>query len=202
MMCRLSPRYWMSRPGISADSPTAVVCRHPQTWFVDPLVGGGNPGMGCRRLPSMSKGGEAMTRRSHSRGRRKRATAKRTNRDLCILRGQRALVECASFVGHAKFNDLHDLIELPAAIKPNIFAAVPGPLVKAGITRAIGSTPTCRPTGHGRPVTVWQVADVPAAKRWLRHHPVHMTPVSEPFPRSAFRRPASMVTSEVRSMRP
>jgi hypothetical protein len=92
-------------------------------------------------------------------------------RDLWILRSRRALLECVLFVGHATADDLWDLIELPAGIDPRLFGAVPGALARAGLIRRVGFVPTCRPTGHSRPVAVWVIGDQAAAKRWLRDNP-------------------------------
>jgi len=80
-------------------------------------------------------------------------------------------LECLLCAGEATGDEVRDVVELPPGIALNCFGGVPGPLAKAGVIRRARYEPTCRPAGRGRPITVWQLADRAAAKRWLYDHP-------------------------------
>jgi hypothetical protein len=94
-----------------------------------------------------------------------------TNRETVIRRAQRALLTVLLETGSATADDVRELVELPPGINAKCFGAAPGVLARAKIIRADGFAKTCRPVGHARPVTVWALADRPAAERWLRDHP-------------------------------
>jgi hypothetical protein len=98
-------------------------------------------------------------------------TLLKAQRDLYVLRGRRVLLECLLCAGEGTADDVRDNLELPPGLALTLFGAVPGELARAGIIRRVGFTPTCRPTAHGRPVTVWALADRAAADKWLREHP-------------------------------
>ncbi len=92
-------------------------------------------------------------------------------RDLCVLRGRRALLTALLATGEATDDDVRDTLTLPGGIDPVCLGAVPGALARAGIIRRVGYVPTCRPDAHARPVSVWTLADRAAAVRWLADHP-------------------------------
>src|SRR5258708_39247827 len=114
-------------------------------------------------LPGSSSEGEA----------RKRAAQQflEVHRGRLILRGRRALL--AHLLAHqtATIDDVRRAVPVPAALNPKAFGAVPGPLAAANVIRATGFAKTGRPVGHARPVTVWELADPPAAPAWLIAHP-------------------------------
>jgi hypothetical protein len=93
------------------------------------------------------------------------------NREAVIRRAQRALLTVLLETGSATADDVRELVELPPGINAKCFGAAPGVLARAKIIRADGFAKTCRSVGHARPVTVWALADRPAAERWLRNHP-------------------------------
>jgi hypothetical protein len=93
------------------------------------------------------------------------------HRNVYILCGRRALLTCLLAVGEATADDVREMVELPTGLDPKLFGAVPSPLAKAGIIRAVGYAKTCRPTAHARPLTVWRLADRGAAERWLSENP-------------------------------
>ena len=93
------------------------------------------------------------------------------HREAVIRRAQRALLTVLLEHGTGTADDVRELVELPPGINAKCFGAAPGVLARAKIIRADGFAKTCRPVGHARPVTVWALADRPAAERWLRNHP-------------------------------
>lgn len=92
-------------------------------------------------------------------------------RELYVLRGRRALLTALLAVGEATADDVRDAVGLPSGIDPVCLGAVPVALARAGIIRRVGYVPTCRPTAHARPVSVWALTDRADAVRWLRDHP-------------------------------
>ncbi len=92
-------------------------------------------------------------------------------RAVYIRRGQRALLAALQAMDTATVDDVRDLVNVPQGIDPVCLGAVPGPLVRAGIIWRAGYTPTCRPTAHARPLSVWAVVDRDAAMQWLADHP-------------------------------
>jgi len=92
-------------------------------------------------------------------------------RAVFVRRGQRALLTALLVTDIAAADDVRDLVNLPPGIDPVCLGAVPGPLVGAGIIRRVGYAPTCRPTAHARPLSVWAVVDRDAAMQWLADHP-------------------------------
>jgi hypothetical protein len=92
-------------------------------------------------------------------------------RAVYVRRGQRALLTALLAVGQATADDVRDALDLPPGIDPVCLGAVPLALARAGIIRRVGYSPTCRPTAHARPVSVWTLADRAAAMRWLDTHP-------------------------------
>ena len=93
------------------------------------------------------------------------------HREAVIRRAQRALLTVLLETGSATADDVRELVELPPGIDPKCFGAAPGVLARAKIIRADGFAKTCRPVGHARPVTVWELADRTTAERWLADHP-------------------------------
>lgn len=92
-------------------------------------------------------------------------------REAVVRRGQRALLTALLSLGTATADEVRDAVDLPDGIDPVCLGAVPLALVRAGIIRRAGFTPTCRPMAHARPLTVWTLADQAAAERWLLAHP-------------------------------
>ncbi len=92
-------------------------------------------------------------------------------RDLCVLRGRRALLTALLAAGEATADAVRDALDIPDGIDPVCLGAVPGALARAGIIRRLGYLPTCRPDAHARPVSVWTLADRAAAVQWLADHP-------------------------------
>lgn len=94
------------------------------------------------------------------------------DRREAVVRGaQRALLTVLLEAGSATADDVRALVELPSGVGPKCFGAAPGALARAGIIRRAGYVPTCRPTAHARPVTVWELVDRAAAVEWLADHP-------------------------------
>ncbi len=92
-------------------------------------------------------------------------------RAVYVRRGQRALLAALLATGTATADQVRDNVTLPADIDPVCLGAVPAALVRAEIIYRDGYAPTCRPTAHARPVSVWGLADRAAAERWLADHP-------------------------------
>ncbi len=101
------------------------------------------------------------------------------NRETVIRRAQRALLTVLLETGSGTADDVRELVELPPGINAKCFGAAPGVLARANIIRPAGFTKTCRPVGHARPVTVWELADRTAAERWLRDHPAALDPAAD-----------------------
>jgi hypothetical protein len=99
-------------------------------------------------------------------------------RELYVLRGRRALLGALLLAGTATADDVRASVELPDGINPKLFGAVPGALARAGIIRAAGFVNSTRAAGHARPVKVWELADYPAAHRWLAEHPDRPDPAT------------------------
>jgi len=115
-------------------------------------------------------------------GERRKADALTTlaeRRKVYVNRVRRALLLALLAAETATIDEVRFAIELPDGLNPKLFGAAPGPLARAGIIHAIGFTKTCRPQGHARPVTVWRLADRPAAERWLRAHPDQPDPAED-----------------------
>ena len=91
-------------------------------------------------------------------------------RAAVVRAGQRALLLHLFDAGTATADDVRAAVELPQGIGPRCYGAVPMALVDAGIIRAAGYTPTRRPEGHARPITLWELADRGAALAWLADH--------------------------------
>jgi hypothetical protein len=72
-----------------------------------------------------------------------------------VNRGRRALLQRLLDCGTATVDDVRAVVELPVAIDPKCFGAVPRSLARAKIIRAVGFAPTTRPAGHARPITLW-----------------------------------------------
>ena len=93
-------------------------------------------------------------------------------RDVYILLGRRALLECMlAGDGFATIDDVRDRVELPGEINPVCFGAVPGHLVRAGIIEPDGFVKVTRPVAHARPVQRWRLKDQGRAVAWLAVHP-------------------------------
>ena len=97
-------------------------------------------------------------------------------RDVCILRGRRALLTTLLYRGTATADDVRGALNLPGNIDPVCLGAVPGPLVRAGIIEAAGFAKSRRADAHARPVQVWHLSDRVAALAWLRDHPDRLEP--------------------------
>lgn len=92
-------------------------------------------------------------------------------RDVIVLRARRVLLLTLLERGTATADDVREAIDLPAAVDPVCFGAVPGTLARAGIIRRDGYVPTSRADAHARIVSVWKLVDRTAAERWLSTHP-------------------------------
>ena len=92
-------------------------------------------------------------------------------RAVYVRRGQRALLTALLVMDTATADEVRDAVDLPRGMDPVCLGAVPSALARAGIIRRVGYTPTCRPTAHARPVSVWTLADRAKALRWLADHP-------------------------------
>src|SRR5262249_44911802 len=117
-------------------------------------------------LPSPAAGrleGERLKLAAH--------TLLEARREVYVRRGRRALLLQLLDAGTATADDVRAVVELPPGLNPKLFGAVPRPLAKAGMIRAVGHVPTSRKEGHGRPVMRWQLADRDAALAWLGVNP-------------------------------
>ncbi len=95
-----------------------------------------------------------------------------TKRRAALVRqAQRALLLRLLDAGTATADDVRAAVSLPDGIGPRCFGAGPPLLAALGIIRGAGYTPTRRPEGHARPITVWALADRAAALEWLVAHP-------------------------------
>jgi hypothetical protein len=92
---------------------------------------------------------------------------------------QRALLECALNCGAATTNDVLAMVALPEGVSAACLGAVPGPLARLCIIRRIGFVDSARARTHGRPVSVWELADRAAALAWLNSHPPIPAPEGE-----------------------
>jgi hypothetical protein len=115
--------------------------------------------------PSPAAGHEGERRK------RKALTLLEARRRVYVRRGRRALLSQLLASGTATADDVRAAVELPRGIGPRCYGAVPTALAKAGLIRAVGYRPSERPEAHGRPVTIWQLADRGGALAWLRDHP-------------------------------
>lgn len=97
-------------------------------------------------------------------------------REVCVLRGRRALLAALLAGGDATADDVRDAVDLPAEINPVCMGVVPGPLARAGLIERVGFTESRRPDAHARPVSVWRLADRAAALAWLAAHPERPDP--------------------------
>ena len=107
------------------------------------------------------------------------------HREAVIRRAQRALLTALLETGSATADDVRELVELPPGVGPKCFGAAPGVLARAKVIRQAGFAKTCRPVGHARPITVWALADRPAAERWLQNHPDLPDPADRSKPEGA-----------------
>lgn len=98
------------------------------------------------------------------------------HRDRLLYDGRRALLQHALATGRATADDVREVVELPPGVSPKAFGPLASPLATAGIVRSAGFEKSCRPLAHSRPVTVWELANQPAAEKWLRDHPP-LTPI-------------------------
>jgi hypothetical protein len=92
-------------------------------------------------------------------------------RERFVTQARRQLLFVLLEQGTASADDVRERITLPADIGPVCLGAVPKPLALAGIIRRIGYTVTSRPVAHARPVSIWELVDPDAARRWLADHP-------------------------------
>lgn len=92
-------------------------------------------------------------------------------RETYVLRGRRALLLRLLDTANATADDVRDAVGLPPEINPVCLGVVPGPLARRGIIERAGFVDSRRPDAHGRPVSVWRLADRAAALGWLAAHP-------------------------------
>ncbi len=110
---------------------------------------------------------------SHLEGERRKLDAQAllaVRRAEVVRRAQGALIVALWDSATATIDDVRDAVDVPAGIDPVCLGAAPGPLARAGIIRRVGFEPSRRPAAHARPVSVWQLANRPAALRWLAEH--------------------------------
>ena len=72
--------------------------------------------------------------------------------------------------GSATIDMVRAAIELPDSDPARWLGCVPAELRRAGLIRRAGFTETRRAVAHARPVSVWELADADAARRWLAAH--------------------------------
>ena len=104
------------------------------------------------------------TTRNQAEGERRKAAALdllAQRRAVYVRRGQRALIGALLCCGSATSDEVRACVELPVGIDPVCLGAVPAALTRAGIVYRAGYAPTCRPSAHRRPVSVWALADHP-----------------------------------------
>lgn len=101
-------------------------------------------------------------------------------RHVYVRRARRALLSQLLEADTATADDVADRIG-PASgdIDPRYLGTVPGPLALVGIIRGAGFTKSTRPSRHGSILTVWELADRPAALVWLAHNPDLPDPVPD-----------------------
>jgi len=109
--------------------------------------------------------GELRKRAAHAQLEARRAAL--------VRRARRALLKAmlADGRGQATADDVRSSVELPPEVNPVCLGCVPSSLVAAGIITRAGYRPSLRAAGHARPVTIWQLIDRAAARRWLAEHP-------------------------------
>jgi hypothetical protein len=101
-------------------------------------------------------------------------------RDVLIRRARRALLARLLCAGTATADDVAELIgPTPPDIDPRYLGTVPGPLTLAGIIRAASYTKSARASRHASLLTVWELADRPAALAWLARNPELPEPPGE-----------------------
>lgn len=93
--------------------------------------------------------------------------------DVLIRDARRALLGQLLTAGTATADDVVKAIGATLdGIDPRWRGVVPKPLVLAGIIRDTGRTAkSFRPEAHARKLTIWELADRPAALAWLAHNP-------------------------------
>jgi hypothetical protein len=94
---------------------------------------------------------------------------------LLRIRRQQLIRQCSiAAIRHGLLNDevtsddVRAVVPIPLGINPKLIGAVFNGLATAGILKRTGSRNSVRPESHARPISVWQLVDVSAAKRWLR----------------------------------
>ena len=108
--------------------------------------------------------------------------------------GQRSLLQLCLKNGQATIDEIRDQVPLPAGINPTVFGAVPRKLAKSKIIALAGYEASKRPESHGRPISVWRIADAFAALKWLADHP--------PIADGSVSEPKTAVVSELHPMKP
>jgi hypothetical protein len=94
------------------------------------------------------------------------------SRDVLIGRARRALLMHLLIHGDGTIDDVAkssgtDLDPIDRRWR----GTVPGLLVQSGVIRDSGRmVKSSRPQAHGRKITVWELADEPAARSWLARH--------------------------------
>jgi hypothetical protein len=92
-------------------------------------------------------------------------------RRVCILRGQRALLQRLLCQETATGDDVRTDVNLPLGIGPNCLGAVPSALARVNIIDTSEYAKSCRPTAHNHTLRVWRLVDRRAAEQWLLNHP-------------------------------
>ena len=87
-----------------------------------------------------------------------------------ILELRRALLRAILERGQASIDDVRDSALLPATANPTLLGAVPKSLTTLGIITQGGFIKSTRPEAHGRPVSIWKIANREAALKWLEEH--------------------------------
>lgn len=81
--------------------------------------------------------------------------------------GRRALVLLANKNGSVTLEQVAKAVRLPRAMKSQVLAAVPGPLLDLGLIRAVRPTETPRPGERAPFETRFEIVDEAASFRWL-----------------------------------
>lgn len=125
--------------------------------------------MDCGRLPVTPARGCPLTSEALA-GHAERVSLK-------VLRAW--VLECARYklltfavcLGRATADDVYASVEVPDCLDPRCLGMVPWPLVKAGLITRSGFIPSERRARHGSMISLWKLADRPAAEHWLEAHP-------------------------------
>ncbi len=92
-------------------------------------------------------------------------------RRAVVRRARRAMILLGFDYLRVRIDQVREAVPCPPEVNPVVFGCVPVELAKLGIFRRIGFEPTDRPEAHDRPVSIWELANIQAAERWLAANP-------------------------------